>query len=423
MRTAVYAKYMLTHGSAHASSPEPVHRIIAVHDMHNAIEWLLSALWTYYYGAGNIPYGFKAVYKDVADKQPLILKRELELFNEERNRAQHHVIPPAPEALAKYAAYCDSFFRETLRKVSPPLEYDDLQMGALVPDVTFRLVTTPELGSHLERIGARQERTEDAESKEEQPCYVLSLRSLMILAEKSLPLAIEEGDGQGHAISNAMILLASALALAQRAAIDVLRRAASPKGLYTVEGSLVPESALGIDYGLLRVLVGEANVGFLGSSLPIPGLGLLPLGETAPATLPASDLGLGFRHEDLVSVSEGSGFSMEQSLLLCELREELIGTLQNALEKLALGIDTKDLWRFERLFETVRNHDPGSADPKSLPISGTELLWCHDFVLNTILGLAPVLSDTPDRSLALEFDKEHGLTEYYDQSEETEFPF
>jgi hypothetical protein len=70
---AVYAKRLFNHGRSHSTSPSPVERMIAIHDMHNAVEWLVNGIFAYYYPGREKPFVFRKIFEEVSKRQRLIL--------------------------------------------------------------------------------------------------------------------------------------------------------------------------------------------------------------------------------------------------------------------------------------------------------------------------------------------------------------
>lgn len=371
-KIAVYAKYLYWHGCSHSLDQDPVQRMIALHDLHNAVEWLLGGLWTYYFGARDKPWSMSDLFKQIANKQKLILMREIGMLSEARNQAQHHAIAPSPDALTKYMGYCETFFRETLRQAHPDLEYDDLLMGVLVPNLGFRIRSEPMDERYVQLLGGKVELGMEAVEPESLgPCLSFNLRTMMIQAERRLNHALQGEDAQ-QAASDAMIALASCLTYAQLFAIQALRDASDEDPLmFDPDGHKMDVSS--IDHGPLRA----ARASAFGN----PPLGLFP---SAKALTRVSWSGL-VDYEDVYE-------EVVQPVI-----EEMSQILRTALEKLSLGIDPKSLWRFERLF-TAATSDTAK------PLGNAELLWSHDFVLNTILDLSPMIQEVVSADLVVELD-------------------
>lgn len=379
-KTAVYAKYLFMHGCSHASAHDPIHRMIALHDMHNAVEWLLGGLWTYYYEDQDKPWTFRELFNQISKKQKLILVREIEMLNQARNQVQHHAVQPDPEALNKYMQYCEIFFRETLRGAHPELEYDEIFMGILVPDMPFRLQSDIADEEYAKLMGGTIESTRDLPDPEQQrPCVALNLRTIMIQAERFMTVAMSnQGNQQTSAVST-MVVLGSCLAYAQLLAIQALQGVSYPRfpsTFYSPDGEVFDPYSL--DLTPVRV-IGRGIVG--------QELGLLPALHSLSSVKPHGFLA---DYEDIVDE------------ILIPFIENLSLALRNVLEKLSLGIDTKQLWRFQKLFQLVTGSSPGQ-------VNDSDLLWCHDFVLTTVLEFSPVIREIVTEDYTITLDEFYGM--------------
>ena len=70
-RIALLAKRILIHAYGHATKGTIPDRIIAVHDIHNAVEWLLVAIRDFYVPSETLP----SVFEKLFDRSNELLKK------------------------------------------------------------------------------------------------------------------------------------------------------------------------------------------------------------------------------------------------------------------------------------------------------------------------------------------------------------
>ena len=142
----VYAKRLLIHGINHANEGTALSRMIAVHNLDNAIEWLLGCIETYY----NVPINRKTHYQrfldywniidcEVVDKigKNLPLKTQIEKLHDSRNGVQHHGLIPSIEDVNRFKFYAEDFFRQACDNVFQ-IPYDELYLSTLIDDDKVR---------------------------------------------------------------------------------------------------------------------------------------------------------------------------------------------------------------------------------------------------------------------------------------------
>lgn len=383
-RMAVHAKHLLMHGCTHATSMQPVQRMIAVHDIHNAVEWLLGGLWQYYYSASEEkPWTMMTLFDRISKdkKLTLILRREISMLNEARNQAQHHAIPPSIDVLNRYVMYVESFFRQTLRDVSPECEYDTLFLGLLLSsDLDFWIdsdcfppMLSTWLGAEVEAIDPLPDCYDDI--GEPWFRHSLNLRKVMLQAEGRMQAFPSEGSEARDAATIVLEILACCLIFGQLLARRGFRRLRDPIGTQPPdERSMDNEDSLTVDE----------------DTSPSASL---DIGPSASELL--------FYHESLVLDLSGAIDQIRRETTIpSEFRsaadsehtdqraQAAISAIFPVLETLALGIDQKEMLRFMRLYEQ-------GISLSGLTAGYSELIWCYDFVLNTMLDLEPLVQSVP----------------------------
>jgi hypothetical protein len=334
---AVYAKRMFNHGRSHSTSPSPVERMIAIHDMHNAVEWLLSGIFAYYYPGQEKPFGFKNIFKEVSKRQSLILNREILLLNEARNAAQHHAIPPSTESLSRYGGVIEAFFRQTLRDLPESLEYDALVAASLV---------SPELHVIVSRLYRPDELAEP-------PDYVLETVHV-----QDIDVADADLKWWGADMMHIVKQICSVQGLLAAAERDWFSQQQDVHmGANHLQWALDGVITLGakrLDEPLIDQDDPDATWMFIARRISTDWGSLREIGEQA-------------EHET-------------------EFVRTFYGTTVSILEKLALGLDIRDYHRFD--YYVTR-----SRGPKDL--TDVEKSWCFEYVLNTIMALEPLILGRP----------------------------
>lgn len=384
-RIALHAKHLFVHACTHAQAEEPVQRMIAVHDMHNAVEWLLDGLWSYYRGIGGKPRSMMEMFDTISrEHQKLILKREIGMVNEARNQAQHHAVVPSVEGLTKYAAYCEAFFRQALCDVSPGCEYDKLSMALLLPaDLDFQVESNCFPIELISWLGAKTEPV-DVSGANSTPWsrISLNLQGMIMKAERYLAeFADAKEEEQWSIIRTAMTILASSFLYGQYFAVRGLRYQPSFEyDGYDADGCLV--SPRNRDYALFRYITG--NISSVAGCLP--------------------SLHQPLFNDDISGIFDNS--VQRIALELTDHRiaiEGLASTLRRVLQAVSIGIDLKKLWHFENLYTRASNRS-------GEPLSHVDLLWSQDFVMQSLLDLAPLVRNVPSKDRVLvEQDTEFGV--------------
>ncbi|MBI4739157.1 hypothetical protein HY772_06395 [Candidatus Woesearchaeota archaeon] len=139
-RIALLAKRILMHAYGHATKGTIPDRIIAIHDIHNAVEWLLVAIHDFYAPQITLPIGFKDLFDHANDLvkshtgNSLPLKKDIMRLTDARNNAQHRAYPSSIEELQAHITISESFFRSALAAMNIGMSYDDLSLADLLSD-------------------------------------------------------------------------------------------------------------------------------------------------------------------------------------------------------------------------------------------------------------------------------------------------
>ncbi len=376
-RVAVHAKHLFMHACSHAISAQPVQRIIALHDMHNSVEWLLGGLWHYYYESEEKPWTMMRMLDQISkEKQKLILRHEISMLNDARNQAQHHAIAPSTDALESYMRYCDAFFRQTLRDLSAECEYDTLFLGLLLPsDLDFSIVSDCFPQVLAEWLGARIERIDpipDYDSGDPWSRLDLNLRSMMLQAERYLDAPNTVNDDQERDVAKMIMnVLASCLIYGKELAARGLREPDRQCAVWL-------DAELPTHDDRLHVV----DPGAEGYALSLPFEDLTGLSISGNLRMVAGRVDPFLAKLEALSTRE-------------DLRDSKAHARSDAavpiLEALLLGFDEKKARRFEKLYY--------QANARSAPVIGNaELIWCHDFALELMLDLATLIQDVPPKS-------------------------
>lgn len=139
-RISLLAKRILIHAYGHSTKGTIPDRIIAIHDIHNAVEWLLVAIHDFYAPQITLPIGFKDLFDHANDLvkshtgNSLPLKKDIMRLTDARNNAQHRAYPPSIEELQAHVTLSESFFRAALEAMNIGVLYDDLSLADLLSD-------------------------------------------------------------------------------------------------------------------------------------------------------------------------------------------------------------------------------------------------------------------------------------------------
>ncbi|MEK7440293.1 MAG: hypothetical protein AAB571_12960 [Chloroflexota bacterium] len=139
-RIALLAKRILIHAYGHATKGTIPDRIIAVHDIHNAVEWLLVAIRDFYVPSETLPSVFEKLFDRSNELLKahtgnlLPLKKDIMRLADARNNAQHRAYPPSMEELQAHITISESFFRSALAAMNIGVSYDDLSLADLLSD-------------------------------------------------------------------------------------------------------------------------------------------------------------------------------------------------------------------------------------------------------------------------------------------------
>ena len=451
---AVRAKHLFVHACSHAAGQSDIERIIALHDMHNALEWILSGLWGYYFGAQDKPWGFMKLFDRISDqKQRLMLRREVEMINNARNQAQHHAIPPTSDALQKYMGYCESFFRQTLRDLAADCEYDNLFMGLLLPaDLDFRVQSDcfPEkllewLSGRIEEVGV------DPVSCQPQRHVDLNLREMFMEAEKRRGELVDcSEDEKWELRRSAVNILAACLLYARHLAIIGLGLEPPLATAYDI-GDPNWEPVRATDMTLYEYITLRADYidifstdFLLGYAKIVRDNDWAKVGGNIPHFLTMEVMNHGIALRQLAT---GLRNVMAAALLGTDLKKmqyfRSLYTVANSRRGRAgnpVGLaptqpsaeldrlSGKDFDNLDSCLHRVDQDDHLTPEPPfdwaSYPVFvDADLLWCQEFVLQTLLDLAPCIRSTPCHSrIFAERKTRLGYIQVYNAFE-TELPF
>ncbi len=137
-RTLLLAKRLLQHAVGHALRGTIPDRMIAIHDTHSAVEWLLVAVHDWLKPGTTLPDKFEALFKATSDALqaakgiPLTLKGDMLRLARGRNDAQHRADPPSTEELQAHYARAESFFAETLDALGLGITFENLSLADLL---------------------------------------------------------------------------------------------------------------------------------------------------------------------------------------------------------------------------------------------------------------------------------------------------
>jgi hypothetical protein len=136
----VLAKKLYLHGCAHANLKDQVSRMLAVHHFDNAVEMVLKCIATNLavITSSKRDPGFKDLWDDI-DKEgrTLPLKEQMFALRILRNIVQHQGDIPPLEAVLKYKAYTEDFFKDVSTSIFG-VRYEELFLSALIEDEKLR---------------------------------------------------------------------------------------------------------------------------------------------------------------------------------------------------------------------------------------------------------------------------------------------
>lgn len=145
-RTVLLSKRILLHALGHSLRGTIPDRIIAIHDIHNAVEWLLVAIHDFYAPQKSLPQGFDNLFKQANELvkattgNSLSLKKDMERLANARNDAQHRADPPGYEELRAHYTRAEAFFRSALEAMNIGVSFDDLSLADMLSsDFILRL--------------------------------------------------------------------------------------------------------------------------------------------------------------------------------------------------------------------------------------------------------------------------------------------
>jgi hypothetical protein len=172
LRRLLLAKQLFLHGIDHSEKAGPLNKMIAIHNLHNAVEVVLRAIFLHFEirPEKELNIGFENMLGEI-DKHPgfrnqgvqLPYRQEMRNLNQVRNLVQHHALEPASSAVEEsrvfvrgflrraYQAYfgCDfetissismiedELLRELMELSSSEIATGDLKKALVLTDATF----------------------------------------------------------------------------------------------------------------------------------------------------------------------------------------------------------------------------------------------------------------------------------------------
>ncbi|MCW4015464.1 MAG: hypothetical protein NWF06_03760 [Candidatus Bathyarchaeota archaeon] len=143
-RRLVYVKKLYFHAHEHISHQTEFDRMIAIHNLDNAVELLLKCVAI----QKNIKLKkplfiyFPELWKAIDRTIPLPKKTEMFQLHAFRNDVQHWGVSPlSSEFVTRFDVYVSDFIKAVLKQVFD-IEFDELFMASLVEDTTLRKILT-----------------------------------------------------------------------------------------------------------------------------------------------------------------------------------------------------------------------------------------------------------------------------------------
>jgi len=145
----ILVKYLYEHAKQHASNNTSLDRIIAVHNLDNAIEWLLKDIALkieveIFDKKNKQYYNFHKLWEQINEKLSkskkslqLPLKEDIFGLHDLRNKVQHHANIPSQEDLQRYLSSSQEFINKSLKDIFN-IDYDSLYLSSLIENKELR---------------------------------------------------------------------------------------------------------------------------------------------------------------------------------------------------------------------------------------------------------------------------------------------
>lgn len=135
IRKLVLAKSLYLHGCTHASRPDSVSRMLAIHHFDNAVEMVLKIVAV---AQGIEPKGQYFHFDELLSKiDELPLKEQIRNLHKVRNMVQHQSDIPSAESIIKYKGYVEDFFKQVCDEVFN-ISYTELYLSTLIENASLR---------------------------------------------------------------------------------------------------------------------------------------------------------------------------------------------------------------------------------------------------------------------------------------------
>ncbi len=121
-RRLLLAKQMFLHGMDHANRAGPLNKIIAIHNLHNAIEIVMRAIFLHYEirAEKELNIGFENMLTEIDNFEgfkkknvKLPYRQEMRNLNVTRNLVEHHAVEPASGAMDEYKVFTRRFLQRS----------------------------------------------------------------------------------------------------------------------------------------------------------------------------------------------------------------------------------------------------------------------------------------------------------------------
>ncbi len=121
-RRLLLAKQMFLHGMDHANRAGPLNKIIAIHNLHNAIEIVMRAIFLHYEirAEKELNIGFENMLTEIDNFEgfkkknvKLPYRQEMRNLNVTRNLVEHQAVEPASGAMDEYKVFTRRFLQRS----------------------------------------------------------------------------------------------------------------------------------------------------------------------------------------------------------------------------------------------------------------------------------------------------------------------
>lgn len=133
------AKQLYDHGINHSNLGGAINNMIAIHNFHNTVEFILRTICDHFSVNFSGDPSFNELIGKVGEvykreiKEELPFKQQMKNLNKERNNVQHNGTPPSNEAVAKYRVFSYEFLSEVIEKVFE-LDFIELSLVNMISD-------------------------------------------------------------------------------------------------------------------------------------------------------------------------------------------------------------------------------------------------------------------------------------------------